>query len=253
MLENHACTCLFVWLVVIVIDALWLSAIVTCLLCCSFRPELLITTGHSLTMAPRRSRTPALRAFSQQPVQRRRRPSSRPRNDVASRDVVRRMEEENSQLLRKIEQVTKANLRLVDKNSFLNKCLEETSEELRDVEAKCTRLTRQLCEADSEKRCQTEMYQSEKAELRRFFQQEGKTFLHWAENLADSDRRSQSIDRSSSAGLSRRRSSPDATGNDYKEEPGVGKRDADTPAADDGGEREEEVAKAHAVAAGDGE
>ena len=152
-------------------------------------------------------------------------------------------------MLRKIEQVTKANLRLVDKNSFLNKCLEETSEELRDVEAKCTRLTRQLCEADSEKRCQTEMYQSEKAELRRFFQQEGKTFLHWAENLADSDRRSQSIDRSSSAGLSRRRSSPDATG----DEPGVGKREADAPAADDGGERGEEAAKAHAVAAGDGE
>ena len=127
--------------------------------------------------------------------------------------------------------------------------MEETSEELRDVEAKCTRLTRQLCEADSEKRCQTEMYQSEKAELRRFFQQEGKTFLHWAENLADSDRRSQSIDRSSSAGLSRRRSSPDATG----DEPGVGKREADAPAADDGGERDEEAAKAHAVAAGDGE
>ena len=155
--------------------------------------------------------------------------------------------------MHKIEQVTKTNSRLVDKNTFLNKCLDKTNKELRDIETKCKRLTRQLCEADSEKRCQTEMYQSEKAELRRFFQQEGKTFLHWAENLADSDRRSQSIDRSSSAGLSRRRSSPDATGDDYKEEPGVGKREADAPAADDGGEREEEAAKAPAVAAAGGE
>ena len=104
--------------------------------------------------------------------------------------------------MHKIEQVTKTNSRLVDKNTFLNKCLDKTNKELRDIETKCKRLTRQLCEADSEKRCQTEMYQSEKAELRRFFQQEGKTFLHWAENLADSDRRSQSIDRSSCAGLS---------------------------------------------------
>ena len=71
--------------------------------------------------------------------------------------------------MHKIEQVTKTNIRLVDKNTFLNKCLEETNKELRDIETKCTRLTRQLCEADSEKRCQAEMYQNEKAELSFFF------------------------------------------------------------------------------------
>ena len=110
------------------------------------------------------------------------------------------------------------------------------------MEAKCTRLTRQLCEADSEKLCQAEMYQNEKAELRRLFQQEGKTFLHWAERLADGDRRSESLDRSSSSGLMRRRSSPDARGDNYKEEAGADKQDAhrlEAPAADEGDKHEE--------------
>ena len=204
-------------------------------------------------MVSRRSRTPALRTFSRQPVQRRRRPSSCTRNDVASRHVVRRIEEENSQLMHKIEQVTRTNSRLVDKNTFLNKCLDETNKELRDIETKCKRLTRQLCEADSEKRCQTEMYQREKAEMRRFFQQEGKTFLHWAENLADSDSRSQSTERSSSAELCRRRSTPEDTGDDYKDETVVDKKDADTSAAYEGGNCEEEVAKTHVVTGGNGD
>ena len=156
--------------------------------------------------------------------------------------------------MHKIEQATKTNDRLVDKNFFLSKCLEEMDEELRDVEAKCTRLTRQLCEADSEKLCQVEMYQIEKAELRRFFQQEGKTFLHWAERLADGDRRSESIDRSSSSGLTRRCHLSDARSDDYKEDIGVDKQDAhrlEAPAADEGGKREEEVAKAPVVTGDD--